>query len=503
LILEKLISNIPVISKIGNLNVEVKGICQDSRTFKSADLFIAVKGSQFDGHDFIADAIKRGASAIFCEREFSIPRSYKGAVIRVKSCNEIINPLAQNFFSNPSEKLFVIGITGTNGKTTTTHMVEAVLNGGNLPTAIIGTIDNHFKGDVLPASHTTPDPIALQSMLSRWESQGAKAVALEVSSHALEQGRVDSLSFDLAVFTNLTRDHLDFHKTIENYAAAKAKLFKTLLSRSPKKNKRAIINLDDSYNGIMRPLDVPVWTYGINEGDFHTSKLKFNFEGTEVEFHTPLGKFSSNLKLVGSHNVSNALAAVAVGTHLGVSNYDIANALSQLQGVKGRLERVITKSKLRVFVDYAHTDDGLRNVLQFLTTVRDTTSPQSKIITVFGCGGDRDQGKRPLMMKAALDKSDFVIVTSDNPRTEDPHKIIFQITEGLSKAQSLKFIVDADRKGAIQLAIRKAGPGDVILIAGKGHEDYQIVGETKHHFDDVEVVKEILNNEHMVNLGSR
>lgn len=490
--LKELIKDISVISASGNLDAEVKGLCQDSNLFKPGDLFIAIKGNSFNGNSFIPEALAKGASGVLTEREpgtFKVPGSYSGNIMQVESTRECVAPLAKKFFGNPSEKLFLVGVTGTNGKTTTSYMIEALIGSG-----VIGTIGAHYKNESLAVSLTTPDSIFLQSTLAHWVKGGAKSVAMEVTSHALSQGRADGLSFDVGVFTNLTRDHLDFHGTFENYIQAKAKLFKDLLKNSPKKNKRAILNCEDPSFEKLKPTGVPIWTYGFQTGDFKIKKMSLSFDETDLEIETPSGLFRGQLQMVGKHNVENCLAALAVATHHGLSLQDAAARFSKLSGVPGRLERVSSKSEVRVFVDFAHTDDGLVNTLSFLKRMRDETSGKSKIITVFGCGGDRDRGKRPMMMKAAMKYSDFVVVTSDNPRTEDPEKIIQDVIKDTPKSEASKFAMDADRRQAIQSAIERAAPGDVVLIAGRGHEKFQLAGGKKIPFDDVTVAKEILNS---------
>ena len=484
---KELINNLTVISASGNLDAEVKGLCQDSKLFKPGDFFIAIKGSSFDGNSFIPEACARGAAGVLTQVPKKVPGTYSGAVIEVASTRDCVNPLAQKFYGHPSEKLFLVGVTGTNGKTTTSYMIEALIDSG-----VIGTVDAHFKNEVFDVSLTTPDSIFLQSTLAHWVKSGAKSVAMEVTSHALSQGRADGLSFDVGVFTNLTRDHLDFHKTFENYIEAKAKLFKDLLKNSTKKNKRAILNCEDPSFEKVKPKDVPVWTYGFEKGDFKVKKLSLSLDGTELEVETPSGLFKGHLQMVGKHNVANSLGALATSTHYGISLQDAATRFSKLKGVPGRLERVPSKSGPRVFVDFAHTDDGLVNTLSFLKQMRDETSTKSKIITVFGCGGDRDRGKRPMMMKAAMKYSDFVFVTSDNPRMEDPEKIIQDVIKETPKSEASKFAMDADRRRAIQLSIERAAPGDVVLIAGRGHEKFQLAGGKKIPFDDVTVAKEIL-----------
>jgi UDP-N-acetylmuramoyl-L-alanyl-D-glutamate--2,6-diaminopimelate ligase len=491
--IKELLIDIPVISQNGNLDQEVTGLSQNSKLLQKGNIFFAVKGSTGDGTTYIPEAIAREASAVI-----KVPGGFFAttlaekppgtSIIEVADVRSLIGPLAARFYGNPSEELYLTGVTGTNGKTTTTYIVEALLGSG-----IIGTIDFHYQKNLEFSTHTTPDGIKVQGLLRRWVDLGAKSVAMEVSSHGLVQKRLASLQFDSAIFTNLTRDHLDFHGTMEEYIKAKAILFKVCLENSIKKNKRAILNCEDSHYKKLLPSKVPVWTYGFSNGDFKVAKINLTFDGTDLEINTPMGLFQCRLNIVGRHNVANTLGALAVAVHSGVDLHVASKRLSQLSGVPGRLQRVTGKnSKIRVFVDYAHTDDGLEKVLGFLKKMRDEVSHSSKIITVFGCGGDRDTGKRPLMMKAAMEASDRVIVTSDNPRTEDPEKIISDIVKGTAK--SSKFAVDADRRQAIQLAIDQAKAGDIVIIAGKGHENYQIIGDKKYPFDDASIAKEILDS---------
>lgn len=479
----------PVFIK-GSQDIDIKGICHDSRHYQQGQLFIAIRGHQFDGHLFISEACNRQAPAIVVEDDRVVSNRYSGTIIKVKNSRHALEIMAANFFEKPSEKLAMIGVTGTNGKTTTAAMIEAVLNGFDFPTAVIGTINNHFRDKKMASSHTTPDALDLQELLATYFQSGAKAVSMEVSSHAIALSRVENLAFDVCVFTNLTRDHLDFHNTMDNYIKTKARLFREILKKSLKKTKRAILNCEDSHMELMKPAGLPIWTFGISKGDFRAEQLDLGLEGSRFTMITPMGKQECHVQLIGRHNVLNSLAAAAVGVHFGMPLPKIAEALSRLSGVPGRLQRV-EGSLSRVFVDYAHSEDALKNVLGFLKKLRDERETSAQIITLFGCGGDRDKGKRPQMLKAALAFSDAVVVTSDNPRTEDPQKIIDDILAGRQDS-AVNIIVEIDRKKAIELAIKKARPKDIVLIAGKGHEDYQIIGTKKYPFDDYQVAKELL-----------
>ena len=487
-----LLSTPDVLEIKGPADPEITGVCHDSRKLAPGQVFVALRGLNSDGHRFLNEAARVGAAVLVIEDAQNVPPSFKGTVVKVKDTRRALETISAAFFRNPSLKLFVAGVTGTNGKTTTTHMIEAVLNKGLGPTGVMGTIDYHLGESVRASTHTTPDALDLQETLADWVKQGARGVAMEVSSHALAQGRADSVEFDVGIFTNLTRDHLDFHETMEKYRDAKSILFRHLLENSPKKSKRALLNGDDPAAKFMIPPKVPYWTFGLNEADIHARDVQMSFEGTNFGVVTPRGAHQFNLKMVGRHNVLNSLGAIGVGLHLELPFTMIAQSLEQLSGVRGRLQRVSSPSPVRCFVDYAHTDDALVNVLTFLRQLRDETSPKARIITLFGCGGDRDKGKRPLMLKAAKRFSDLVVVTSDNPRTEDPSLIIKDILGQEQGDPGKNTLVQVDRRKAIELALKEAKPEDVVLIAGKGHEDYQIIGQKKIPFDDVKIAQEFL-----------
>lgn len=492
----------------------IANVCFDSRKLSSGCIFVAIRGTKVDGHDFIAHAVEKGALALVVEGG-GIPENFRGAVVRVQNSREALNKIAALFYSHPSQQLFCMGVTGTNGKTTITHMLEAILNSSQKPVGVIGTIDHHLstpkKDHVWKTELTTPDPIEFQHRLREFVELGAKAVALEVSSIGLRQNRVDEVEFDVAIFTNLTRDHLDFHSDMEDYFLAKQRLFSELLVQSPKSRRWALINQDDPYGARLvsetkKVLELTVWTYGqlkkssdqTEELNDYSNKILFRilaqgFFGTKFILYTPCGTREFCIHMTGLHNVYNASAAVGAALAAGVSLDTAAAAMETLHGVKGRLEAVPNKQGIFVFVDYAHTDDALATVLHYLNQIRIEANLTNKIITVFGCGGDRDKGKRPLMMKAAESKSDVIFVTSDNPRTENPDEIIKNIMAGASAGVLGKnLFAVSDRKSAIAKALATAEKGDVVLIAGKGHEDYQIIGTTKYPFSDVAVVQEIL-----------
>ncbi|CAN5455833.1 UDP-N-acetylmuramoyl-L-alanyl-D-glutamate--2,6-diaminopimelate ligase [soil metagenome] len=493
---------------------DVSSIVFDTRMLKADCIFVAIRGTEADGHRFLKDAVARGAIALVVEDEELVPTDYVGFVRRVKSSREELASLAARWCRRPSKELFTVGVTGTNGKTTTTHMIEAVLNQGGIPTGVIGTIDHHFRSHIWPTDRTTPDPIVFQTRLREFADLGAKGVALEVTSHALAQSRVDAVEYDVGIFTNLTRDHLDYHGTIEAYFEAKLRFFTDLLRDSSKRITRAILNIDDVWvqkaatmlRGSTKPI---VWTFG-EEGrspgfiaDFEFRMEHPGFDGVNVVLRTPNGERRLRLAMAGRHNVQNAVCAYATGLAAGMSDELAASAVEKIRGVSGRLENVSNSKGLHVFVDYAHTDDALVAILLLLGEIRETalaekrSGADAKIITVFGCGGDRDRGKRPMMMRAALNGSDTVVVTSDNPRTEDPEKIVDDAMAAVTPAEKSKVHRIVDRRQAIERAVQLARPGDVILIAGKGHEATQTIGTVKHPFSDVHVVREILKESHV------
>lgn len=483
--------------------LEIAALTTDSRQVKAGTLFIAVVGGNSDGHLFLDQALASGASALVIQKgriariDFSIP------VIEVDDTRSFQATLARRFYRDPSQRLLCFGVTGTNGKTSVTYILEHLLNRASLPAGVIGTIDHHLQThDQLmtwPSQHTTPDPILLQKRLFEMKALGAKAVAMEVSSHGLQQGRVDGMAFNTVIFTNLTRDHLDYHGTMNQYFEAKQLLFTDLLWTSGKMPLFAIINRDDSWGIKMRISSLAgLWTYGMHpESDFRYQLLHQDFEGAEFKLTTPLGELTGKLPFCGIHNVANVVAAIAGVASVGIGPEQAFKYLKDFSGVPGRLQRVstpISKSfEKHVFVDYAHTPDGLENTLKTLVDIRAGSSRKGKIITVFGCGGDRDKGKRPEMAQIAEKYSDLVVVTSDNPRTENPEKILADIDKGFTPQGLQNRLSQVDREKAIFTAIEKMQSGDVLLIAGKGHEQYQIFGTESRPFSDVEVAKKALD----------
>lgn len=470
---------------------KVTGLFNDARQVVPDSIFVAIKGHSVDGHSFIKNAIAQGAAGIIAEDEIQIPTDYKGAVAIVENSRAALDALASHYYQYPAKQLFCVGVTGTNGKTSVSYMVEAILNTGGLDTGVIGTVNHHLKETVWPSNMTTPDPLFLQKRLREFCDHGAKAVVLEVSSHALDQQRVESMPFDSVVFTNLTRDHLDYHGTMEKYFEAKQRLTKEMLDQSSKKDLHAIINGDDSYGKkLLVSSKATKWLYGRSQADlsYHIDHMDFTL--TLFTVKTPRGAIQVSLPMSGEHNVQNAVAAMGVGLSANLSLETCAVALKKFTGVPGRLQSVPNEKSVAVFVDYAHTPDALENVLIALHKIRQNIKSQGKIWTIFGCGGDRDKGKRPMMAAIAEKYSDFTVVTSDNPRTEQPQIIIDDILKGFNHSDKVLSFVD--RRIAINHVISQAKQGDVILIAGKGHEDYQILGTTKHHFSDFEEAEEAL-----------
>lgn len=492
--LQELFSIFPGLTKDAFSHVkdeEVIALCSDARKVTPGAAFVAIPGTQEDGHRYIPDAISRGAIALVIEDRTKLPNDYRGFVLQVPSTRQVLDLLSSRFYGDPGRNLFCVGVTGTNGKTSITYMVESILNDASMPTGVIGTINNHLGNHVWPSDMTTPDPIALQSRLHDFVEKEASAVVMEVSSHALAQKRVDSVPFNAVVFTNLTRDHLDYHKTMEDYFEAKQRMFTDLLWKTVKSPSYAIINMDDRWGRKLRVADPAIlWTYGHHDADFQYELVKMDFSHTHFRVQTPAGDGEVSLPMSGNHNVMNALAALAVGIAAGVPLKSCIQSLNNFKGVPGRLQAVPNDKGLSVFVDYAHTPDALENVLSALERVRDSLKSKPKIWCVFGCGGDRDKGKRPLMTLVALKYSNHVILTSDNPRTEDPQQIIHDMMNQLPAGEQYKIQIEVNRREAIHKALQEAKRGDVVLIAGKGHEDYQIIGEEKTSFSDYQVVQE-------------
>jgi len=476
--LSELLEVLPEARADGELSAEVRGIKYDSRKVESGDVFVALKGEHLDGHDFVREACRRGAVAVVVERKVEAP----GIKVVVRDTRKALALLSAKFFGEPARKLKIIGVTGTNGKTTVSFLVRSVLEEAGVRTGLIGTVEYIIGGRKFPASLTTPLPPELHRAFGRMVEAGDRAVVMEVSSHSLVLDRVYGLPFSVAVFTNLSRDHLDFHLTMEDYFRAKAKLFEML-----EPSGWAVYNGDDPYGAMLREhTKAQLISYGLSEGvDVRAEGVVCDRQGVVFTLRSPWGDFPVRLRLSGRFNVYNALAAAGVGLALGVRPEDVVRGMVSVESVPGRFERVDLGQGFEVIVDYAHTPDALENLL---LSAREIS--QGRVLVVFGCGGERDRGKRPRMGEVAGRLADFVFVTSDNPRSEPPERIIEDILEGMP--EGAKYVVEEDRRRAIGRAIRMAREGDVVVIAGKGHESYQIVGDRKFPFDDRKVAERFL-----------
>ena len=479
--LSELLKNVKTIAIHGNTDVEVKGVNIDSRKIEDGHLFIAMKGTQVDGHKFIGKAVESGAVAVLLE---DMPENLdeKITYIQVASTEEAAGKVATMFYGEPSRKLKLIGATGTNGKTTIATLLYELFRELGYKVGLLSTVCNYIDDKEVPASHTTPDPIELNRLLADMVKAGCEYAFMECSSHAIHQHRISGLEFIGGIFTNLTRDHLDYHKTFENYRNAKKMFFDGL-----SKNAFVITNADDKNGMVMvQNTKAAVKTYSIKRmADFRAKILECHFEGMYLEID---GK-EVGVQFIGKFNVSNLLAVYGTAVMLGKKPEDILVALSTLKSVNGRLEPIQSPEGFTAVVDYAHTPDALENVLGAIHDVLDNKG--GHVITVCGAGGHRDKGKRPLMAQEAVKQSDKVILTSDNPRDEEPQAIIDDMLAGLDATQRKKVLTIVDRKEAIRTAAMMAQKGDVILVAGKGHENYQEINGVKHHFDDHEVIREI------------
>ena len=483
--LNELLKNVKPICIIGSDDIDITGVNIDSRKIETGHLFVAIKGTQTDGHKFIPKALELGASAVLCE---DIPEEKVAGVtyVQVESTESAVGPVATVFFGEPSKKLKLVGVTGTNGKTTIATLLYNMFRKFGHKCGLLSTVCNYIEGEAIPADHTTPDPIELNHLLSKMVEAGCEYAFMECSSHAIAQKRIGGLDFAGGIFTNLTRDHLDYHKTFENYRDAKKAFFDGL-----SKDAFAITNADDKNGSVMvQNCKAKIKTYSTRSmADFRARIIECHFEGMYLEID---GR-EVGVQFIGKFNVSNLLAVYGAAVMLGKKPEDILLILSTLKSVAGRLEPIRSKEGVTAIVDYAHTPDALENVLNAIHEVLDGKGGQ--VMTVCGAGGNRDKGKRPLMAQEAAKQSDRVIITSDNPRFEEPQDIINDMLEGLNAQQKKKTISIVDRKEAIRTATMMANKGDVILIAGKGHEDYQEIKGVKHHFDDREIVREIFENE--------
>lgn len=489
--LKELATHLIASEMVGDVEVHCDGISIDSRKVKQGDLFLCLPGHTVDGHHFAQQAMDKGATALVVERwleGISLPQ------LKVKDCRLAMAILGNVFYKSPSSQMRVIGVTGTNGKTTTTYLIERILNDHGKNTGLIGTIQRKCAGEVYPMSGTTPESLDLQHYLHEMVEANSDYCVMEVSSHALEQGRVKGTHFRTAIFTNLTQDHLDYHGTMEDYRSAKGLLFSRLgnvYKDDSQQRSYAVLNIDDPASEYFaKQTAVEVISYGVeNDADLRASNITITAKGTSFHVDTFAGSTDISLNMVGKFNVYNALAAIAAALLEGILLDDIKKSLESIKGVEGRVESVDEGQSFAVIVDYAHTPDGLENVLR---TVNEFA--EGRVICVFGCGGDRDRTKRPIMGKIAAKLSSYVIVTSDNPRTEDPEAILEDIKQGLLEEQVAgdQYELIVDRHEAIQKAIEMASYGDVVLIAGKGHETYQLIGNKVLDFDDRKVAKEAI-----------
>ncbi len=476
-----LLKGVPTLEIIGDTDKEITGVNIDSRRIEDGHLFVAQKGTQVDGHRFIPKAVEQGASAVLVE-DMPEERSEGVTYVKVVSTDSAVGLVATAFYDNPSRKLRLVGVTGTNGKTTIATLLYNMFRAMGHRCGLLSTVCNYIEGEALPSSHTTPDPIELNKLLSKMVEAGCEYAFMECSSHAIHQKRIGGLKFEGGVFTNLTRDHMDYHVTFDNYRDAKKAFFDGL-----GKDAFAITNADDKNGMVMvQNCKAKIKTYGIRSmADFKARILECHFEGMYLEID---GR-EVGVQFIGRFNVSNLLAVYAAAIMLGKPVDEVLLVMSTLKSVSGRLEPIRSKDGKTAVVDYAHTPDAIVNVIQAL---RDVMNGKGELITVCGCGGNRDAGKRPIMAQEAVKASDKVILTSDNPRKEDPEKILDDMEAGLSNEQRRQVLRITDRRQAIRTAATIARPGDVILIAGKGHEDYQIIGDVKHHFDDKEEARAAL-----------
>jgi UDP-N-acetylmuramoyl-L-alanyl-D-glutamate--2,6-diaminopimelate ligase len=484
----------------GRSSMEVTGVTQDSRRVKAGDLFVAVPGTKEDGAQYIGEAVSRGAVAVVSEKPVG---SSQVPFFKVSNARKALALIAANFYGRPAQQLTLLGVTGTNGKTTTTYLLEAMSTAAYSSTGVIGTLGYKVAGRTVELPNTTPDALELHRILREMVDSGVETVVMEVSSHALVQERVHGLTFKAAAFTNLSRDHLDYHKDIEDYFQAKRKLFGEHLSPTGV----AVVNGDDTYASRiyneLRGQKRMAWKFSrAGNGEISATDVSYSLQGIKATLKTPAGDIPVKSKLLGPHNLENILAAAGVALGAGMARRDVQTGIERMTKVAGRMERVenyMPGPAPAVLVDYAHTDDALKRALEAMRALA-----KGRVIVVFGCGGDRDKGKRPLMGAAAAEGADLVVVTSDNPRTEDPEEIISQVTPGLEKGGVRRisagkaksgekgYLVEVDRRTAIETAIGMAREDDVVLIAGKGHETYQIVGGEKRAFDDREAAAKAL-----------
>ena len=487
--LSELFHGAEIASISARTDAEISAIVSNSQKVVADSLFFALKGVKEDGNKYVPDALSRGAIAIASEspRDPSTPPDVAWVQILPGAQRRVLAVASANFYHHPAEELRLIGVTGTNGKTTTTHLIESVLRAAGMKTGLIGTISYRTPRGTRDAVNTTPESLDLQQMLAEIREAGGSAAVMEASSHALAMDRLWGCHFGAAVFTNLTRDHLDYHKTFEDYFAAKRKLFEATGAGAPEV---AVLNTDDGYGKQLAGLAKNTVTYGLeSDADITTEKFRLSFDGLYFTAQTPNGKLEVTSPLVGRINVYNLLAAIGAAQALGLSNEIIEKGIRNLESVSGRFQRVDQGQPFLVIVDYAHTDDALENLIR---TARELNT-KGRIITLFGCGGLKDRTKRPVMGEVAGRLSDLTILSSDNPRTEDPLKIISDIVVGLQKTSG-KYLIEPDREKAIGMAMDEARAGDIVLLAGKGHENYQILADRTLEFDDRDMARAALRD---------
>jgi UDP-N-acetylmuramoyl-L-alanyl-D-glutamate--2,6-diaminopimelate ligase len=488
---QQILQGAEILSQSGDASIT--GLAYDSRQVKPGYAFVAIKGESSDGNRFIDQAIAAGAVAVVTDSATERPRP-RVSWAQALHGRRALGRLSANFYKRPAERLAITGVTGTNGKSTTTFLLESILTAAKRKSVLVGTIEYHVAGKRLPAPHTTPESLELNQLLADGVANGATEAIMEVSSHALAQQRVFAVPFDVAVFTNLTRDHLDYHRTMEEYYAAKRILFEGCGTEPPR---AAVINRDDEYGlkliAASKKVGSKVSTYGWAEGDFHASNVEIGGRGTRFDLATPDGPLPIFSPLIGRVNVYNVLGAVGAAFARDCTADAVIEGISRLANVPGRFERVDCGQPFTVVVDYAHTDDALRNLTALAREFVSGAGQKGRVITLFGCGGDRDRAKRPLMGEAAGRGSDFVVLTSDNPRSEDPLAIMNDAVVGLQRSGT-KYVMEPERRLAIAIAVQDARPGDIVLIAGKGHEKVQVSREGSVAFDDVNVAREVLAN---------
>ena len=481
--LDELIKGLPVVAVEGSLETEIANVQIDSRKVVEGSMFVAMRGTTADGHAFIDKAVELGAKVILCEE---IPQNIQSGVtyIKVENCENCVGLVATRFYGNPSEKVKLVGVTGTNGKTTIATLLYEMFRKMGYKCGLLSTVCNYIDGEPIPASHTTPDAITLNALLGRMADEGCKYVFMECSSHAIAQKRIGGLKYAGGIFTNLTRDHLDYHKTVDNYIKAKKMFFDSL-----GKDAFMVTNLDDKHGLVMaQNTKAKVKTYSLRSmSDFKGKLLESGFDGMLMDINGQ----EVFLRFIGKFNASNLLAVYGTACMLGKAPVDVLTVMSTLIPVNGRFDALRSPEGYTAIVDYAHTPDALANVL---TTIVDVLAGTGNIITVVGAGGNRDKGKRPLMAQESVKYSDKVIFTSDNPRFEEPQDIINDMLEGLTAQDRKKVLVIVDRREAIRTACMMASGNDVVLVAGKGHEDYQEIKGVKHHFDDKEIIREVFDS---------